>query len=68
MPAWCVRTRPAWTASTSAIKDGKVARLAPEIRAEDADEVFDARRLLAFPGCVDAHMHVGIYRPLPRMR
>ena len=21
-------------------------------------------RLLAFPGCVDAHMHVGIYRPL----
>ena len=47
-----------------AIKDGKVTRLAPEIRAEDANEVFDARRLLAFPGCVDAHMHVGIYRPL----
>ena len=47
-----------------AIKDGKVARLAPEIRAEDANEVFDAKRLLAFPGCVDAHMHVGIYRPL----
>ena len=47
-----------------AIKDGKVVRLAPEIRAEDAAEVFDAKRLLAFPGCVDAHMHVGIYRPL----
>jgi allantoinase len=47
-----------------AIKDGKVAHLAPEIRAEDANEVFDAKRLLAFPGCVDAHMHVGIYRPL----
>jgi allantoinase len=46
------------------IKAGKVARLAPEIRAEDAGEVFDAGRLLAFPGCVDAHMHVGIYRPL----
>ena len=46
------------------IKDGRVARLAPEIRAEDANEVFDAKRLLAFPGCVDAHMHVGIYRPL----
>src|SRR6202166_2147548 len=46
------------------IKDGKVARLAAEIRAEDANEVFDAGRLLAFPGCVDAHMHVGIYRPL----
>jgi allantoinase len=46
------------------IKHGKVARLAPEIRAEDANETFDAGRLLAFPGCVDAHMHVGIYRPL----
>ena len=47
-----------------AIKDGKVVRLAPDIRADDAAEVFDAKRLLAFPGCVDAHMHVGIYRPL----
>ena len=47
-----------------AIKNGKVIRLAPEIRAEDSAEVFDAKRLLAFPGCVDAHMHVGIYRPL----
>jgi allantoinase len=47
-----------------AIKDGKVAGLAPDIRAEDAGEVFDAKGLLAFPGCVDAHMHVGIYRPL----
>src|SRR6201985_2485548 len=46
------------------IKDGKVAKLAPEIKADDANEVFDAKRLLAFPGCVDAHMHVGIYRPL----
>jgi allantoinase len=46
------------------IKDGKVARLAPEIHADDANEAFDAKRLLAFPGCVDAHMHVGIYRPL----
>jgi len=47
-----------------AVKDGKVERLAPEIRAEDAKEVFDAAGLLAFPGCVDAHMHVGIYQPL----
>ena len=47
-----------------AVKDGKVARLAPEIRAEEANEVFDAKRLLAFPGLVDAHMHVGIYNPL----
>ena len=46
------------------IANGKVTRLAAEIRAEDAGEVFDAKKLLAFPGCVDAHMHVGIYRPL----
>jgi allantoinase len=47
-----------------AIKDGKVSRLAPDIQAEQAKEVFDAKSLLAFPGCVDAHMHVGIYAPL----
>src|SRR5512143_4156947 len=46
------------------IRNGKVVRLAPEIRAEDSREAFDAKKLLAFPGCVDAHMHVGIYRPL----
>ena len=47
-----------------AIKDGKVARLSPDIEAEQATEVFDAKNLLAFPGCVDAHMHIGIYAPL----
>jgi allantoinase len=47
-----------------AVKDGRIARLAPEIRPEQAREIFDARNLLAFPGCVDAHMHVGIYAPL----
>jgi allantoinase len=46
------------------ITDGRIARLAPEIQAEQAKEVFDARNLLAFPGCVDAHMHIGIYQPL----
>src|SRR5437588_634143 len=47
-----------------AIKEGKVARLSPDIEAEQAKEVFDAKNLLAFPGCVDAHMHIGIYAPL----
>jgi allantoinase len=47
-----------------AIKDGKVARLSPDIQAEQAKEIFDAKHLLAFPGCVDAHMHIGIYAPL----
>jgi allantoinase len=46
------------------IKDGKFARLAPDIKAEEAREVVDGKNLLAFPGCVDGHMHVGIYQPL----
>jgi allantoinase len=47
-----------------AVKDGKIDRIAPDIRAEQGKEIFDARNYLAFPGCVDAHMHVGIYQPL----
>ena len=47
-----------------AIKDGKVARIAPEIQADQVKEVFDAKYRLAFPGCIDAHMHIGIYAPL----
>ncbi len=47
-----------------AIKDGKVTQLGPDIQAERAKEVFDAKNRLAFPGCVDAHMHIGIYAPL----
>src|ERR1700750_2100554 len=47
-----------------AIKNGKIARLGPEIQADQARQVFDAKNRLAFPGCVDAHMHIGIYAPL----
>src|SRR5258708_10325734 len=47
-----------------AIADGRIARLAPDIQAALAKEVFDARNFLAFPGCLDAHMHIGIYQPL----
>src|SRR2546423_4949150 len=46
------------------IKDEKIARLAPDLSADDANAVFDGRNQLAFPGCVDAHMHIGIYAPL----
>jgi len=46
------------------VKDGRFARLAPEIPAAEARETFDGRGLLAFPGVVDAHTHVGIYAPL----
>jgi len=47
-----------------AIRDGNIERLAPDIPAEQAEQVFDGRHYLAFPGCVDAHMHIGIYAPL----
>src|SRR5258705_1855228 len=47
-----------------AVKDGKVARLAPDIQAEQAKQVFDAKNLLAFPGCVEAYIDIGIYAPL----
>lgn len=46
------------------IRDGKYARIAPEISPDQAKEVFDAKNLLGFPGVVDSHMHVGIYQPL----
>jgi allantoinase len=48
------------------IKDGKIERLAPELAADAARQVVDAQNHLAFPGCVDAHMHIGIYAPLDR--
>lgn len=46
------------------IKDGRFTRIAPEIRADEANEVLDGKNRLAFPGLVDGHMHVGIYRPM----
>jgi allantoinase len=48
------------------IREGRFARLAPDIPGTEAREVLDARGLLGFPGVVDAHTHVGIYTPLPR--
>ncbi len=48
------------------ITDGKFSHIAPEISAEDAQEVINAKNLLVFPGLVDGHMHVGIYNYLPQ--
>ncbi len=47
-----------------AVKDGKFARIAKDIRVSDAATVVDGRNRLAFPGLVDPHMHCGIYGPL----
>ncbi len=56
--------RPAVERLDLGVKDGRYARIAPEIPVEDAREAYDARHLLGFPGLVDAHTHVGIYAPL----
>ncbi len=56
--------RPAVERLDLGVKDGRYARIAPDIPAADAAAVFDARGLLGFPGLVDAHTHVGIYAPL----
>jgi len=48
------------------ITDGKFAALEPEIGADQAKEVRDCKGLTAFPGIIDAHMHVGIYSPLEK--
>jgi allantoinase len=47
-----------------AVKDGRIAVVAPAIGSEYAIRTYDANGLLAFPGLVDAHMHTGIYNPL----
>ncbi len=47
-----------------AVKDGRFAKIAPAIDAASAREVVDGKGMLAFPGLIDGHMHVGIYSPL----
>ncbi|BCX02922.1 MAG: dihydropyrimidinase [Candidatus Roseilinea sp.] len=42
------------------IAGGRIVALAPAIAAEAA-QTFDAAGLLAFPGAIDAHTHIGIY-------
>ncbi|HJP38903.1 MAG TPA: dihydroorotase family protein [Gammaproteobacteria bacterium] len=47
-----------------AIKDGKFVKIAPNLAADSAAEVYDGQDRIAFPGVVDPHMHTGIYSPL----
>ena len=46
------------------LRDGRIAAIADRIDAASADEVVDARGQLVLPGAVDAHFHIGIYRPI----
>jgi dihydroorotase-like cyclic amidohydrolase len=47
-----------------AARDGKIVEVADALDAAQADQVIDATGKLVFPGGVDAHFHIGIYRPL----
>ncbi|MCP4139126.1 MAG: dihydroorotase family protein [Chloroflexi bacterium] len=47
-----------------AIRSGKIIKVEASLPTSDAKEVHDGKGMLAFPGLVDAHMHVGIYSPL----
>lgn len=46
------------------IKEGRFAQIAPNITEEQAAASHDGQGMLAFPGAIDAHTHVGIYRDL----
>ncbi len=52
------------TACDLGIRDGRIAAIAEGLGPADAEEAIDARGLLVFPGGLDAHYHLGIYRPL----
>ncbi len=46
------------------IRDGKIAAISDRLGPSDADEAIDADGKLVFPGAVDSHYHLGIYRDL----
>lgn len=44
-------------------RDGRIVAIADDLASASAGEVVDAKGLHVFPGAVDSHFHVGIYRP-----
>lgn len=47
-----------------AIRNGRFARVGAAIETGADTRRVDGRGLLAFPGCIDCHMHIGIYNEL----
>lgn len=47
-----------------ACESGKITEVAQNISIKAAREVIDAKGSFVFPGAIDSHFHVGIYRPL----
>ena len=46
------------------IKDGRIAALADDLTPSDGDEHISAAGRVVFPGGVNFHYHLGIYRPI----
>lgn len=46
------------------LRGGKIAAIADGLEPRDGEEVVNAKGLVVFPGAVDAHFHIGIYRPV----
>ncbi len=46
------------------IRDGRIAAIEDVIPATDGKQAIDARGRVVAPGAVDAHFHIGIYRPI----
>jgi len=46
------------------VRDGRIVAVGPGLEPAGATRVVDGLGRIAFPGLVDAHMHVGIYQPL----
>jgi dihydroorotase (multifunctional complex type) len=47
-----------------AVKDGRIAAIADAFGPADATDAIDASGKLVFPGAVDSHYHLGIYRDI----
>lgn len=45
------------------VKDGKIYSIGNEIDKDGSSKTIDAKGKFIFPGIVDSHFHVGIYRP-----
>jgi len=46
------------------VKGGRIAAITRHPGKDDAHEIIDATGLTVFPGAVDSHFHLGIYRPM----
>ena len=45
------------------VKEGRIVAIGESIAVHEAETIIQARGKMVFPGAVDSHYHVGIYRP-----